>query len=1479
MSAGTQLSASETFSGRSVFLLGGTGFLGKVTLAMLLHNFPSIGRVYLMVRAGSGTSSEERFWSDVVGSPVFDPLRERYGAALEGLVRDKVRVVGGDITLERLGYREEEAQAIADDVDVVINSSGKVTFDPPLEQSLRANVVGTRNIIAFVRRMKRPALVHVSTCFVAGNRSGEVWEDEPLDGYFPRRPQMPGVRFSVEQEIVDCEALAQRVRAEADDAVQRATFLSAARERLREEGRDPDNQRYLKLAQARERKNWLRERMTTLGRERAQRWGWPNIYCYTKSLGEQLIAQQQDIVRTIVRPSIVESSVHFPFPGWNEGFTTTAPLTFLALKGQHLFISSDKLILDLTPVDHIAAGLLNVAAAACVEQPALVYQLASGDTNPVRMREVVTYLGLHKRRSFLERDAGNRLINQVLGRMEARPVSVKRFERTSVPMFNKAARHASRLLERARPRWGGGRVTDVIDEVRERLDRAEEVTRGIEEAIDMYRPFTAENHYIFRTDNIQRLQERLLPAERQLLPWSVAQLDWYDYWLNVHYPGLEKWVFPQLEQDFASRPKTVFTYNSLVELLETAAKLHPTRVALRMARDGHDDRYSYAEVLELANRVAAFLCMRGVHVGQRVMLVGENCPEWPMAYFGVVRAGATCVPVDQESSTAELVNLARSGQVQGILLSEATADAHPDLSGRLAQEGLEVHLWPFAEAFALTDESEEERGLAQLPAGVKSDSTASLIFTSGTTGQPKGVMLSHRNFTYMTSELSTVFDIRPTDGMLSVLPLHHTFEFSAGLLAPLAHGAQIRYLDQVNGEAIADALDRGRVSAIIGVPALWELVVRRMRTSLSDRGRWLRTATDSLAFVNRWLRERFGMNLGPLLLWPLHQRLGGRIRYLVSGGSALSEDVKRFLYGAGFPLLEGYGLTEASPVLTVARAEQGSNYQSVGQALPHVELRVLDPDERGVGEVIARGPTIMSGYYQDARATEQTLHQGWLHTGDLGYLDEERNLYLVGRSKDVIVDSNGKNVYPDELEELYGQSDWLKEFSIVGLPDGAAERVAALAVPNYEHAEAPSRDEVRERVREHFRSVSATLPFYKRVKVLHLWDKNLPRTSTRKVRRREVITELQRLQRMVGVAQSARDGAAGATADWLVETVAAVSGRDPGQIGPDSRLDALGFDSLMYTELGVALEAAGVRLEAVEDLTAIADMRQLQAVVGERPGGGAGARVAAGSSAAEDDDEIRVPAIVSRVGTRVLERGQRWFYDALLDCEVEGQTHVPAHTNFIVAPNHCSHLDIGLAKRALGEAGDTLSALAASDYFFDTRIKRAYFENFTNLVPMDRSGSLRRSLEHAVELLRRGFNLLIFAEGTRSLSGEIQPFRASLGYLAMHAKVGILPMHIAGTFEALPKGAKWIKSRQVGVRLGRFVSYEQLVALAQGRPRSEGYRLIAAAIQDQVERLRDGRPALCDVETTRARWDAGRLSPTLGEAPSARVVEEANEGR
>jgi long-chain acyl-CoA synthetase len=1464
------LSLHDIYRGRRVFILGATGFVGKVVLSMLLHRFPEVGRVYVMVRRGSGTSSEDRFWNNVITSPVFDPLRQARGGE-EGLatfLRDKVRVVDGDITETNLGLSEPQAVEVAGDIDVVLNSSGKVTFNPPLESALRTNVQGTKNVVAFVKRMKRPALIHTSTCFVAGNRSDEVWEDEKLVGYFPRWRDLPGTNFSVEQEIADSDRIALEVRAQADDAQVTARLRERARERLQEQGRDPDDEGALKLAVARERKDWIRQELTERGIKRAAEWGWPNIYTYTKSMGDQLVARETEIVRSIVRPAIVESAQRYPFPGWNEGFTTSAPLVYLALKGQNVLPVSESLILDMVPVDHIAAGMIQVTAQACVEQPKLVHQLSSGDLNPCRVGRVVTLTGLYKRKRFQSKEAGNRFVNALAARMEFRPVTYESYSRTSIPLLNRLARRASDGLERVRPRWGGGRFGEIVDRVKGRVDDLRRVTEEAHSNIDLFLPFIHDNECVFRADNIRALRDRLPGKEQGEAPWSPETIDWYDYFLNVHFPGLQKWVLPELDETYAAKPKTVYAYRDLLELFDTTTKLHATRTAMRIERGKREEIYSYENLQELATRVGTFLVGEEIAAGERILLLGRNAPEWAMAYFGILKVGAIAVPIAHESTVDEVVNIARASDAAGIIIGDDLLEKRAGLVRALREAGLPTRVWRFEQVFALLDEEVEAERRKSLLARVQPDSIASLIFTSGTTGKPKGVMLSHRNFTFMVSELSRAFEFGVNDGMLSVLPLHHTFEFSAGLLMPLARGAQITYLAELNGESISGALDKGHVTAIVGVPALWELLRRRVMQKLSDRSPLLEPLMKALAAGNYELRARTGLDLGMLLFFPVHAGFGGRIRYLISGGSALPPDVLKTFHGMGFNFFEGYGLTETAPVLSVTSAAGKPLPGSVGKPLPGVEVKIDNPDASGVGEVIARGRNLMLGYWQDEEATKAAIKDGWFHTGDLGRFDEDGNLYIVGRSKEVIIDSNGKNVYPDEIEDLYRGSPYVKELSVVGLPDAGAEQVACAVVPNLEHEPNLSRAEVVTKIEEHVRSVSSALPFWKRIKTLEVWETDLPKTAKRSIKRREIVAEMQRRRRGGDEAGAGveRDGG---SASWFLDIVARATGKSRADIQLTTRVSSLGFDSLAYNELAEGVEAAGVPVPEQVDFTAAQDVAGLLALVTRGHShevARAGRR--RGTSAVDelfrDDDDIRVPDALSKLGKTGIGLAQKLFFRQVLDTKVEGALHIPSHTHFVVAANHCSHLDMGAIKVALGEAGKDLASLAAADYFFSDRWRRAYFGNFTNLVPMERVGSIRKSMEIAERVLRQGRSLVVFPEGTRSTTGEMKEFLPSLGYLALKAGSGILPAHVAGSHEALPKGRAIPRSRDLRVRFGPFLSIDFLRQLTEGLPQQEAWRLCSALTQRIVEQLRDGQSVTLDMGAVRAAWNGERLGILVG---------------
>jgi long-chain acyl-CoA synthetase len=1462
------LDVAATLRGKRILFIGATGFVGKVVLSMLLRRYPDLGKLFVLVRPGAGSSSEERFFDKIVPSPTFDPIREAWGPGTDAFLREKCVPLAGDVSRPNLNFSDADFEKLGH-LDVIVNCAGVVDFDPPLETAIRINVLGPKHTLDVAKRTGA-SVVHVSTCFVAGARDGEIWEDEPVAGYFPRGAtgELVDDDFDAEAELADCQRIIAEVKARADDRAHVSEFRDRAHHRLIDEGRDPDDEKTMKVAVQRERKMWIAEQLRELGMERARHWGWTNTYTYTKSLGDQVCARSMEThgVRScIVRPAIVESSVAYPFPGWNEGFTTTAPLAFLSIKGHRTYPAGEGVVLDIIPVDMVAAGLIMATAATLAGENALVYQLGSSDTNPLTMRRAVELLGLHKRRYYQarkDRGEGSTVYNFVASRLEPEPVSRERYRKLSAPLWKSLADGLTSVIDDLTPRWGAPRLQGVAEHMKERLAQVSRLAEQTDKMFELFMPFIVERKYQFRCDNTRALFARLTPADRHALPWAPESIEWRQYWLDVHMVALEKWIFPDLEEEFKAKPKAVYTYKDLLEMFDATTKHHKNRVAMRLLPGGDEgiaERWSYADLQNMAARVGAALRERGVVPGDKVMLVSENRPEWGITYFGILKAGAVAVPLDWQASLDEVKNLAAWSHARALIWSDK-------VRARLTDEAPKLVLADDAAAVGYQaldkirfDEllGREPRAAAVALHNPKGDELASVIFTSGTTGRPKGVMLSHRNFSSLIAKLASVFDIDKHDTLLSVLPLHHTFEFTAGLLVPLMRGAQITYLPEVDAESLERALDDGGITGMVGVPALWQALYRKIEKQVRERGEIVTRLFELIVEGSRRLRDKLPpafdtfapANWQRFVFWPVHQKLGGRLRLMISGGSALPPDVMKTFRGLGFNLFEGYGLTEAAPVLTVNRPGTRLIPGSVGEPLPGIEVKIADPDERGVGEVVASGPNVMVGYFENPEATAEVVKGGWLHTGDLGKIDEDGRLYIVGRKKEMILGANGENVYPDELEELYRDHPCVKELSIVGLPDGDSELVAMLAVPDYEargetdDGEPLPRAEVQARVLEHFRAVSAKLPLWKRVKVVHLTDLELPKTATRKVKRREVVKELEKLEHLRRRAEAEARGdttaaaAQGGGASWMREVLAAVCGKPVDSIASSTGLPELGFDSLMYTELGVALEAAGVAVPENADLTGLATVADFERQV--RAWGRRTKKPVpkAARPKSEEASEIHIPKPIVDVGGAALTYAQRMTYERLFKTKVTGRAYIPRSTRFIVAANHASHLDMGLVKHALGDWGERLVALAAKDYFFEDPIKRAYFENFTNLVPMDRHGSLRESLRLASDQIHQGNILLIFPEGTRSTTGVMVDFKPSLGYLALTNKVDVLPMYLAGTHDALPKGSVLPKRRDIAAHIGPVVRYEELVAATRGLSKSESYREASRLVELRVRAL------------------------------------------
>lgn len=1449
MSEARPLSPLQALANQRVLLLGSTGFLAKIVLSMILERF-SVRRLFVLIRPTRSQSAEERLWAEVLNSEMMAPLKERFGSAFDAMIREVVVAVAGDVSKPRLGLDEATFGRLKQEVDLVINSAGLVNFNPPLDSAVDANARGALELARFCRELERPRLVHVSTCFVAGERSGRIREDTPIVGYFPRQAEFDGVHFDWRRELDDLDRIVRQVKDRTTDGALEASFRRDALDRLRRENREP-NPRTLRAAITNQRRRWVQEEQIRLGLERAQHWGWPNVYTLTKALGEQAIASQEGLDWAIVRPAIVESALKYPFPGWNEGMNTSAPLAYLGMRGQIVFPGRNDLILDVVPVDAVSSAILAASAALLEGDTRKVYQVAAGDVNPVSMARTVTLVGLYKRRA-VERDRRDGKLPDwkaaLRKRIEPLPVDQKTYERLGPPTLKKAVSGLKRALADATPERYGP-FGDLVARARKAAEQADEELDRLIDVFDLFMPFIWQNSYVFRSNHTRALFERMNAADRALLPYDIASIDWRHYWLEVHLPGLERWVFPRLDSHGPRRLQIPRDYRDLAELFSSRTKEHARRVAYRVVKKGNvvADSYTYRDVRRAADVVSRFLAARGIQAQDRVMLLSEGRPEWGICYFGTILTGATVVPVDTELSREEIRTIATTCGAKTVIASEAqAARLTPSEEAAPANgESFGVPVWSFSKIFARAHERDahEEAGAVRPPRR-RAEDIASIIYTSGTTGRPKGVVLTDRNFTALTARMMALFDLSRTDSLLSVLPPHHTFEFSAGLLMPFAAGASVTYLEERTSDLISRAFDETPVTAIVGVPAVWESLHRKLLREIEARGRPTELALRALMRLNRMLRERLGWNLGRWIFRPVHDALGGRMRYMVSGAAALDKNILRNFRAFGFSMYEGYGLTEASPVLSVGWPRMKNQPGSVGWPLPGVDVRIHAPDSSGIGEVIARGPTIMRGYLDAPEETRRALRNGWLFTGDRGRFDDEGRLYIVGREKDVIIDSGGKNVYPDEIEALYSGSPFVREFSVVGVPaaSGTGERAAALVVPEYDapQSQGLEPEEIQRRIREHFKEVGSKLPLARRVKLLHLWNGELPRTSTRKVKRDFVRNEIERQERSVARGRAGNGGppALDGATHRVRKAVAAICQMPmPNVTGASRLVDALGFDSIMRLELFNTLESefplAGLQADEFEAAETVGDVVKLAARnhVTERP-----PRMEEVGSR-EEARPFHVPPPVASVAKSVLGWAQRRSYAQLLECGVEGRGNIPVNRNFIVAANHSSHLDMGLVKHALEPFGRNLRTLAARDYFFDDSYRRIYFENFTNLLPIDRHGSLKKSLRLACEAIHGGESLLIFPEGTRSREGVMAPFKPAIGYLSLSEGVDILPMYLGGTHDALPVGAFIPKQRDLWVRIGAPIDAHRMREDTRGMARSAAYRYVARHAEDAVRAL------------------------------------------
>jgi long-chain acyl-CoA synthetase len=815
---------------------------------------------------------------------------------------------------------------------------------------------------------------------------------------------------------------------------------------------------------------------------------------------------------------------------------------------------------------------------------------------------------------------------------------------------------------------------------------------------------------------------------------------------------------------------------SLAEFFLTNFRAHRDERAYGQRRGYRMEWFTYGQVLEMALRFCKELEARGIGKGERVMLWGENCAEWVAAFFGCALRGVVVVPMD-DGASAEFAELVAE-QVGARLWVCSRRHAH---DGEAIPH---LTLEDFSQSAGETP--------ALLSATIGRDDTLQIVFTSGTTAEPKGVVITHGNVLAniepfereMLPYLKYERWVHPVR-FLNLLPLSHVFGQFLGMFLPPLMGGTVIFQEELKPSEIVSTIRRERISVLVSVPRVLQSLKQKIerdledgaagRKRLEDFRRRLRTS-EGKHFLRRWWIFR-----------GIRRQFGWKFWAFICGGATLDAETEQFWDRLGYAAIQGYGLTETTSLISVNHPfKLGKG--SIGKVLPGREVKLAED-----GEILIRGGGVAAGYW-GAQSSGVTDEQGWYRTGDVGALDEAGNLYFKGRKKEVIVTPAGLNIYPEDLEAALRRQPEVKDCVVVGIERGGNAEPCAVVI---------LRDDAK--VDEVVERANRSLAEFQRMRMWVRWpQEDFPRTGTQKPRR-NVITEFAARQILQTGARNVADNSP------VMELIGRITGRKPAGLNAEAKLDSdLGLSSLDRVELiGVLEDRYQVDLSETRFSAArtVGDVERLL------------------SGEARQRAEYHYPAWVLRWPVTWV----RWLAQYLLMMpavmllgwpRIEGRENLRGWNGpLLVVCNHIDDVDVGFVQTALparlrnrlatatgGEALEALHTPAEGRGFFGKIFDRMQWVlgvSLLNLFPLPREAGFRQSFAYAGEAVDRGYSVLVFPEGRHTVDGKMNAFRAGVGLLANNLDVPVLPMRIVGMFEVKQAGKKFARPGTIGVRIGR----------------------------------------------------------------------------
>ncbi len=866
--------------------------------------------------------------------------------------------------------------------------------------------------------------------------------------------------------------------------------------------------------------------------------------------------------------------------------------------------------------------------------------------------------------------------------------------------------------------------------------------------------------------------------------------------------------------------------------IEQAAKLYPDNIAVEMFSDEGDIRYTYKEALDLANRLGQSLRNRGVNKGDRVAFWARLSPNWVIAYLGVLRIGAVAVPLDVEYGVEDLSSILAQIECKAIFSVEEKLPVLKRAAGEIESAPAIVILdadrnidgcLPIESLFQRNGNSSQpleplERSL---------EDVALIFFTSGTTGKPKGVVIPNRSVVNSVHGLLQCMRVTAEDKALAVIPAHHIFASLANILLPLMKGGGVTYLRALNSVELMRTMEKAGITSFPAVPQVFYLLHKKIFDEVNGKPFVVRLIFRFLLGFSRLMRRTTGLDPGPILFSRVHRVFGGRLRLLVSAASYFDPRIIRDFYSLGFTVQQGYALTETFGGGTFTPYEDNV-IGSAGKPLPGVEIRLVDKDESGVGEIAISGPSLMQGYLNDPQATSEVLRDGWFYTGDLASQDENGNVFIHGRRKEMIVLSSGKKVFPEEVEQHYLQIPCIKEMCVIGVAGeddyAGSERLHAVIVPDFDYLKKERIVNSTQIIRQRIEEYSVSLPKYKRILSYEFRTDPLPRTASKKIQRFLVSKQLTNDQ-PGGKSESDASAYRYEEGDDLLQ--ASESSRQVlDVIRRETRLDRevhlgmnleldLGFDSLQRIELLARIEQLlKVRLGddvasqtfTVRDLlkTITRELRDGERVAGNGAASAPGAwkEIIATANADELAERYVIEPTAFTRATHFLAMKLAFLLAKILfRLRVRGLEHLPRERPFLICPNHQSYMDGALVACVLPRRVIRHLFTLGFTPFFSGGFKDV-IAKLLRIVPIDADTNVWRAMRISAIGLKARQNLIIFPEGSLSCDGELQVFKKGAAILAHELQIPIVPVAIHGSFNAWSKVGPGFRLVPISVTFG-----------------------------------------------------------------------------